>query len=73
MPFIPYLIAGAVGVWAGVKVSGGFIKHETSEKSKYQHPSIPVTNGVLSCSTNGDGVAYSVFTAPQGGKAHNAL
>ncbi|TOA69284.1 hypothetical protein CGK22_20430, partial [Vibrio parahaemolyticus] len=23
MPFIPYLIAGAVGVWAGVKVSGG--------------------------------------------------
>ncbi|EGQ8537482.1 hypothetical protein LIA61_002765 [Vibrio parahaemolyticus] len=51
----------------------GYIKHETSEKSKYQHPSIPVTNGVLSCSTNGDGVAYSVFTAPQGGKAHNAL
>ncbi|HCE2446274.1 TPA: hypothetical protein NGU01_003294 [Vibrio parahaemolyticus] len=24
MPFIPYLIAGAVAVWAGVKVSGGF-------------------------------------------------
>ncbi|MGL1751939.1 hypothetical protein ACSTHE_00615 [Vibrio parahaemolyticus] len=24
MPFIPYLIAGAVGVWAGVKVSGEF-------------------------------------------------
>lgn len=23
MPFIPYLIAGAVGVWAGIKVSGG--------------------------------------------------
>ncbi|HHX8518983.1 TPA: hypothetical protein ACVO3F_000486 [Vibrio diabolicus] len=24
MPFIPYLIAGAVGVWVGIKVSGGF-------------------------------------------------
>ena len=24
MPFIPYLLVGAVGVWAGVKVTGGF-------------------------------------------------
>ncbi len=24
MPFIPYLVAGAVGVWGGVKFSGGF-------------------------------------------------
>ncbi|AXB31444.1 hypothetical protein ACGRSR_06630 [Vibrio owensii] len=24
MPLIPYLIAGAVGAWAGIKVTGGF-------------------------------------------------
>ncbi|CAE6957171.1 hypothetical protein ACOMICROBIO_NCLOACGD_04761 [Vibrio sp. B1ASS3] len=55
------------------KDTTGWVKHESSIKSSYSHPSIPATNGVLRCSIGGDGVAYSVFSAPQGGKAHNAL
>ncbi|ELV8627101.1 hypothetical protein QNF03_003806 [Vibrio cidicii] len=54
--------------------SSGYCIHEISNKLPYSRiESIPQNNGVLKCVSNGDGVAYTVFSAPQGGKALNAL
>lgn len=69
----------AAGFGWGYEISNnidnaGHCKHEIANKSPYSNiQNIPKNNGVLKCTSNGDAVLYTVFSAPQGGKAMSAL